>query len=101
MRRYIKFIKAAGSKLVILKLEVSDDCKVERFSIEGEFFAVDPDPIDELINHTKGMNLSIDSFIPKVMAALGKARIMGADVTIIKRELEILVKEALRECVAQ
>lgn len=101
MRRYIKFIKEAGSKLVILKLEVSEDCKVERFSIEGEFFAANPDPIDELANYTRGMELSIDVLVPKVMAAISEARIMGADATIIKRELEILVKEVLRGCVAQ
>ena len=97
MRQYVKYIKEPKMKLTVLRLEIGEDCRIKYFSVDGDFFALNPEALDKLPQMVNGRHLS-NELITDIVKALKEAEIVGSDVTIIKRELENLVKEAMNSC---
>ena len=92
----VKLLKSPGTKLVVIKIDVSDECLITSIRLEGDYFASNPQPIDDLMR-TK---LSIDQLrvAKTVSEALKKADVYGMPIPEVLSALKVALKEVQEIC---
>lgn len=92
----VRFLKTPKTKLVVVKVEISDECLIESIRIEGDYFAVNPRPIDDLMKTKLGINQP--SIIKAVSEALRKAGTYGMSIPEVLNALRDILREAKEKC---
>ena len=92
----VKHLKTPETKLVVVKIEVSRKCLITSIRIEGDYFASNPKPIDDLMK-TK-LSMDEPSVIRIASEALEEAGVYGASIPQIIKTLREALEEARMKC---
>jgi hypothetical protein len=103
MKTFVKRLKQPSSKMITIKLLIDDErCEILSFLLEGDFFAEVPEAIDKISSALKGRRIEMLSEIMMLISGLiSEAKIIGYDEEELIRNIELILKEALKDCVGR
>lgn len=97
MTTLVRLLKSPNTKLVVIKVEVSNECLIKSIKIEGDYFATDPQPIDELMRTE--LDIDQSSAVKAVSKSLKKAGVYGMSIPEVLNALRDILEEAREKCV--
>jgi len=90
----IKFYKEPEGKYVEIIAKASETCIIKEFLINGDFFVIPPEVIDQLEDFLKGLRIvNVDELIDRVSRLLANTRVVG----LSKNKLIELIREVLSD----
>ncbi|MCD6323853.1 MAG: hypothetical protein J7L55_01945 [Desulfurococcales archaeon] len=93
-------VSVRSQKTVTVKISINmKECVLLGISIEGDFFAENPEPIDELIGMRAVLSREgVNSLLTRINSSLVEAGTVGLDIAKIIKVLRKNLEEVLELC---
>ncbi|RLG86616.1 MAG: hypothetical protein DRO18_04195 [Thermoprotei archaeon] len=94
MIEVIKFYKEPKGKYVEIIAKADESCTIKEFLVNGDFFMIPPEAIDQLEDTLKGLRIvNVDELMDRVSKLLANTRVIGLG----KNKLIELIRDVLSD----